>query len=110
MMTRGVFNLSGVTVEKTRFEVLKAISEGGYIRWGELRSTSELVSWFAPHSTVCRVRGTRERKKKEICSWVTTVLHSSTLPQWYRPHSNEVEIILRPQVREIPPDTSPGPN
>jgi hypothetical protein len=44
MMMRGVFNLSGVSVEKTRFKVLKVISEGGYIQWENCVQHLELVS------------------------------------------------------------------
>jgi hypothetical protein len=54
-----------LAVEKTRFKVLKLISEGGHIHWENCVQHLELVSWFAPHSTVCRVRGAPETKKKK---------------------------------------------
>jgi bacteriorhodopsin len=43
IMMRGMFNLSGVTVEKTRFEVLKVISEDGYIHW---ENYVQYLGWF----------------------------------------------------------------
>jgi hypothetical protein len=68
-----------LTVEpETLFEVLKGISEGEIITW---RTAFNIWSRFldSPPIVMCVERGAHQRKK-EICSWVTAVLHSSTLP------------------------------